>query len=124
VTNPICLRYAHGTEFCCNLMKKDSAMDGAAPARPLLRLVAIAWAATMLGCVLAPAAIAQTTAPTLTAPKAPLKSSRTAPAKTAPIARINPCSIYGAGFVNLPGTDTCVKAGGYVRSDAAVNLRR
>jgi hypothetical protein len=25
------------------------------------------------------------------------------------------CSIYGDGFVNVPGTDTCVKIGGSVR---------
>jgi hypothetical protein len=24
------------------------------------------------------------------------------------------CSLYGAGFVNVPGTDACIKIGGYV----------
>jgi hypothetical protein len=31
------------------------------------------------------------------------------------------CSSYGEGFVNVPGTDTCIKAGGYMRTDAGVN---
>src|SRR5512138_2875177 len=27
------------------------------------------------------------------------------------------CSLYGAGFFYIPGTDTCLKIGGYLRSD-------
>jgi hypothetical protein len=27
------------------------------------------------------------------------------------------CSLYGAGFFYIPGTDTCLKIGGYIRSD-------
>jgi hypothetical protein len=27
------------------------------------------------------------------------------------------CSLYGAGFYYMPGTDTCIKLGGYVRAD-------
>jgi hypothetical protein len=30
------------------------------------------------------------------------------------------CSIYGAGFYYIPGTDTCVKVGGYVRMDLGI----
>lgn len=29
----------------------------------------------------------------------------------------NPCAQYGAGFVRAPGSDTCVKIGGYVGVD-------
>ena len=31
------------------------------------------------------------------------------------------CSLYGAGFYYIPGTDTCLKIGGYVRADFNVN---
>src|SRR3978361_2234622 len=31
------------------------------------------------------------------------------------------CSLYGAGFFYIPGTDTCIKLGGYVRVDTTFN---
>jgi hypothetical protein len=31
------------------------------------------------------------------------------------------CSLYGAGFYYIPGTDTCIKIGGYVRAEVNVN---
>src|ERR1700675_4578183 len=31
------------------------------------------------------------------------------------------CSLYGAGFFYIPGTDTCIKLGGYVRADTTFN---
>ena len=31
------------------------------------------------------------------------------------------CSLYGAGFYFIPGTDTCVKLGGYIRADMGIN---
>jgi hypothetical protein len=31
------------------------------------------------------------------------------------------CSLYGAGFLYIPGTDTCLKIGGMVRADYGVN---
>src|SRR6201985_1990372 len=31
------------------------------------------------------------------------------------------CSLYGAGFFYIPGTDTCIKLGGYVRIDTTFN---
>jgi hypothetical protein len=36
-------------------------------------------------------------------------------------AQSNPCAIYGAGFVPLNGSDTCVRIGGRVRVDGAVS---
>jgi hypothetical protein len=30
------------------------------------------------------------------------------------------CSLYGAGFYYIPGTDTCIKLGGYLRADTTV----
>jgi hypothetical protein len=34
---------------------------------------------------------------------------------TRPKSPVNPCASYGANFVRLEGTDTCVKVGGAVR---------
>jgi hypothetical protein len=31
------------------------------------------------------------------------------------------CSLYGAGFFYIPGTDTCIKIGGYLRADLNIN---
>ncbi len=31
------------------------------------------------------------------------------------------CSLYGAGFYYIPGTDTCIKLGGYLRAEVALN---
>ncbi len=31
------------------------------------------------------------------------------------------CSLYGAGFFYIPGTDTCIKLGGYLRAETAFN---
>jgi hypothetical protein len=31
------------------------------------------------------------------------------------------CSPYGAGFFYIPGTDTCIKLGGYLRVDTTFN---
>ncbi len=31
------------------------------------------------------------------------------------------CSLYGAGFFSIPGTDTCIKFGGYLRVDTTFN---
>src|SRR4030095_9087704 len=31
------------------------------------------------------------------------------------------CSLYGAGFFYIPGTDTCIKFGGYLRIDTTFN---
>src|SRR5919204_2755724 len=39
------------------------------------------------------------------------------PVKAQPIEYVKVCSLYGAGFFYIPGTDTCLKIGGYLRSD-------
>jgi Porin subfamily len=99
-----------------------------APARMLVHTVAIIAIATVLAAVAASGAVAQTPpSPTTAAPKAlprsfqfPAVAPETAP-KTAPFKSTKSCSVYGDGFVNVPGTDTCVKTGGYMRSDAAAN---
>jgi len=37
------------------------------------------------------------------------------PVKAKPVQYVKICSLYGAGFYYVPGTDTCLKVGGYVR---------
>lgn len=39
------------------------------------------------------------------------------PVKAKPVEYVKVCSLYGAGFYYIPGTDTCIKIGGYVRSE-------
>jgi hypothetical protein len=39
------------------------------------------------------------------------------PVKAAPVQYVKICSLYGAGFYYIPGTDTCIKIGGYIRAE-------
>src|SRR5947208_1196036 len=39
------------------------------------------------------------------------------PVKAKAVEYVKICSLYGAGFYYMPGTDTCIKLGGYVRAD-------
>jgi Porin subfamily len=43
------------------------------------------------------------------------------PVKAAPVQYVKICSLYGAGFFYMPGTDTCLKVGGFVRAEVDVN---
>ena len=43
------------------------------------------------------------------------------PVKAAPVEYVRICSLYGAGFFYLPGTDTCIKIGGYLRGDLTIH---
>ena len=40
------------------------------------------------------------------------------PVKAKPVEYVKICSLYGAGFYYIPGTDMCIKVGGYVRTQA------
>src|SRR5262245_50348411 len=42
------------------------------------------------------------------------------PVKAKPVEYVKICSIYGAGFFYIPGTDTCIKIGGWVRAEYAL----
>jgi Porin subfamily len=42
------------------------------------------------------------------------------PVKAKPVEYVKICSIYGEGFWYIPGTDTCIKLGGWVRMDYQV----
>jgi hypothetical protein len=84
------------------------------PPGSLLRIVAVAAATTMLAVVLGSGVAAQT----LTDPNSQAKQSPPpVNAKPAPAARVKACSAYGPGFINMPGTDACMKIGGFVRME-------
>jgi hypothetical protein len=43
------------------------------------------------------------------------------PVKAKAVEYVKVCSLYGAGFSYIPGTDTCIRLGGYIRVDATFN---
>src|SRR5260370_31038209 len=43
------------------------------------------------------------------------------PVKAEAFEYVRICSLYGAGFFYIPGTDTCLKLGGYLRVDTTFN---
>ncbi|QOZ35868.1 porin [Bradyrhizobium sp. CCBAU 53421] len=43
------------------------------------------------------------------------------PVKAKAVEYVKICSLYGPGFYYIPGTDTCIKLGGYLRADVVVN---
>jgi hypothetical protein len=43
------------------------------------------------------------------------------PVKAAPVEYVKVCSLYGAGFWYVPGTDTCMKIGAWLRVEATMN---
>src|SRR5262245_16749710 len=44
------------------------------------------------------------------------------PVKAKPVEYVKICSLYGEGFYYIPGTDICLKIGGYVRADYGWNV--
>jgi hypothetical protein len=43
------------------------------------------------------------------------------PVKAKAVEYVRICSLYGAGFFYIPGTDTCIKLGGYLRVETVFN---
>ncbi len=43
------------------------------------------------------------------------------PVKAKAVEYVKVCSLYGAGFFYIPGTDTCIKIGGYLRAEVGLN---
>src|SRR3954468_21042280 len=43
------------------------------------------------------------------------------PVKAKAVEYVRICSLYGAGFFYIPGTDTCIKLGGYLRAEVTVH---
>ena len=46
------------------------------------------------------------------------------PVKAKPVQYVKICSLYGDGFYYIPGTDTCIKIGGYLRVQTELQRRR
>jgi hypothetical protein len=44
------------------------------------------------------------------------------PVKAAPVQYVKICTLYGDGFYYIPGTDICLKIGGYVRGEVFYNV--
>lgn len=42
------------------------------------------------------------------------------PVKAKAVEYVRVCSLYGAGFYYIPGTETCIKLGGYLRADSVL----
>jgi hypothetical protein len=57
-------------------------------------------------------------AQTLTEPSPPPQSSPSPTAKSVTAKHLKACPQYGAGFVQIPGSDACIKVGGYVTIDS------
>src|SRR5262245_58028919 len=43
------------------------------------------------------------------------------PVKAAPVQYVKICTLYGDGFYYIPGSDTCIRFSGYIRSDYGFN---
>jgi len=43
------------------------------------------------------------------------------PLKAKAVEYVKVCSLYGAGFYYIPGTDTCIRIGGYLRAEVTFN---
>ncbi len=48
-------------------------------------------------------------------------ASKSRPNRDRPVEYVKVCSLYGVGYYHIPGTDTCIKIGGYVRYEAYHN---
>lgn len=81
-------------------------MARSAPARASRHAIA----AALLFAVPASATVAQT----LSDPAPPAKWSPPSKGAKSQAARAKACSAFGPGFVNVRGTDACVKIGGWV----------
>src|SRR3954469_864493 len=44
------------------------------------------------------------------------------PVKAKPVEYVKICTLYREGFYYIPGTDICLKIGGYVRADYGCNV--
>jgi hypothetical protein len=76
--------------------------------------------ATAAAMILAPVPTCSALAQTLTDPNPPAKwTPPHAAAKSPSAASAKPCIGYGAGFVQVPGTSTCIKVGGWVSVEGA-----
>lgn len=87
-------------------------------------MISLFIAAVMAVAVLTPAASAQQPDATITRPRANDATSKDAqkPKSVAQPRAANPCAAFGAGFVKMAGSDTCVRVGGSI--DVGVGMSR
>ena len=86
--------------------------------RTILRDIVVT---AMLVVVVATGAVAQT----LTDGDSHAKSSPPpVTAKSVPTRLLKACATYGAGFVNVPGSDICIKIGGYATTEGTTSQAR
>jgi Porin subfamily len=105
-----------------NKINPSDRQIGHARARSVPGAAAVAAVAAAL--IVAVGLALSASAQTLTAPNSRAGWSPPAAAKSRPAARLKSCSTYGAGFVNIPGTDACVKIGGYVTIEGTARQDR
>jgi len=90
-----------------------------APARLSVRAGAVVAAIVAIG-IAASSALTQT----LTQPNPPVRwTPPRREAKSQPSVHGKPCDAFGAGFVAVPGSDACVKIGGWVSVDGTGRAR-
>jgi hypothetical protein len=93
-------------------------MDRCIPYPTVSSMLSAAATMMMLGALPASSTFAQT----LTDPNPPAKwSPPRAAAKSPSAANVKSCSAYGAGFVKVPGSDVCVKIGGWVSIEGSAS---
>jgi Porin subfamily len=85
--------------------------------RPIIRAVAVATATALSAAIVASSVAAQTLTPNPQTKWSPPPSAAKAPTPK----HVKSCAAFGAGFVNVPGTDACVKIGGFVDTDASTS---
>jgi Porin subfamily len=106
---------------CTVAGKRVMAMSPASPgAIPLIAIAVTIASALLMGIV-----VDQAAAQTLTNPNPPAKWSAphgAAKAHTSAQTKKS-CKEFGAGFVNVAGTDTCVKIGGFVTVEGGTRGR-
>lgn len=78
----------------------------------------------VLTIVLAVATVSHACAQTGQLPQGNSKWSTPPAVAKAPDKSLKPCLRYGEGFYYVPGSDTCVKIGGDVRTDVSTSGRR
>jgi hypothetical protein len=100
-------------------VKRVTAMSPTRPGAVLLTVIAVAIASALL------MGVERAAAQTLTNPNPPAKwAAPRAAAKPHTTAQTKKsCKEFGAGFVNVAGTDTCVKIGGFVTVEGGARAR-
>jgi hypothetical protein len=81
--------------------------------RALARVLSIFFTTAAFAGAMTGAAPAQTLTNPNPAPHAPAASSQRSKAQKS-------CPMYGPGFVQVPGSDLCIKVGGFVQGEVTV----